>query len=118
MNKRILVVDDDTDILDMVQDALDEEGYFIQTSSAGFIFQYVQHNLPDLILLDILLHGKDGRVICQQLKANQLTKHIPVILFSAQVAKDKALRESQADDFIRKPFELQELLEVVKKHLS
>ena len=117
MNKRILVVDDDTDILDIVYGALDEEGYRVETSPSGFIFQHVQRDLPDLILLDVLLSGKDGRVLCRQLKANELTKHIPVILFSAQITKENALRESHADDFLEKPFDIQELREVVKKYL-
>lgn len=117
MNKRILVVDDDTDILEFVQPYLDEEGYYVQTSSSGLIFQHVQRDLPGLILLDILLNGKDGRVLCRQLKSNELTKHIPVILFSAHVRREDALKESHADDFIGKPFDLRDLLEVVNKHL-
>ena len=117
MNKRILVVDDETEILDFVQPFLTEQGYQVRTSPSGSIFQHVQRDLPDLILLDVLLHEKDGRVICRQLKANELTKHIPVILFSAHVARENALSESLADDFISKPFDLRELLEVAKKHL-
>ncbi len=117
MNKRILVVDDEMEILDFVQPFLTEEGYQVRTSPSGSIFQHVQRDLPDLILLDVLLREKDGRVICRQLKANELTKHIPVILFSAHVVRENALSESLADDFISKPFDLRELLEVVKKHL-
>ncbi|HLX58574.1 MAG TPA: response regulator [Ktedonobacteraceae bacterium] len=117
MIKRILVVDDEEDILDLVLAVLDEEGYYVQTSPSGSIFQHVQRDLPDLILLDVLLNGKDGRVLCRQLKANELTKHIPVILFSAHIQREDALSESHADDFVGKPFEIQELLEVVKKHL-
>jgi len=117
MNKRILVVDDEMDILDFVQPFLYEEGYDVRTSTSGSIFQHVQRDPLDLILLDILLREKDGRVICQQLKTNELTKHIPVIIFSAHVTREHALSESLADDFIRKPFDLRELLEVMKKHL-
>jgi DNA-binding response OmpR family regulator len=117
MNKRILVVDDDMDILDFVQPFLNEEGYDVRTSSSGSIFQHVQRDPLDLILLDILLHEKDGRVICQQLKSNELTKRIPVILFSAHVTRENALNKSLADDFIQKPFELRELLEVIKNQL-
>ena len=117
MNKRILVVDDDTDILDLLQAILDYEGYLVHTSPSGSIFQHIQRSLPDLILLDVLLSEKDGRVLCRQLKWNALTHHIPVILFSAHVKREHALSESQADDFLAKPFEMQELLEVVQKHL-
>jgi DNA-binding response OmpR family regulator len=117
MNPCILVVDDDMDILDFVQPFLNEEGYDVRTTTSGSIFQHVKYDHLDLILLDVLLHNKDGRIICQQLKTHELTKHIPIILFSAHVQGEDALKESLADDFIRKPFELRELLEVMKKHL-
>jgi DNA-binding response OmpR family regulator len=117
MNTCILVVDDEMDILDFVQPFLNEEGYDVRTTTSGSIFQHVKHDHLDLILLDVLLHEKDGRIISQQLKTHELTKHIPIILFSAHVTKENALSESLADDFIRKPFDLRDLLEVVKKHL-
>ena len=118
MNKHILVVDDEMEILDFVQPFLSEEGYDVRTTnSGGIVVQHVQLDHVDLILLDIVLQGKDGRAICRQLKINQRTQHIPVILFSAQISRESALRESLADDFIGKPFDLSELLEVIQKHL-
>ena len=117
MNTCILVVDDEMDILNFVQPFLTEEGYDVRTSTSGSIFQHVQRDHIDLILLDVFLHGKDGRTICQQLKTHELTKHIPVILFSAHIRRENALSESLADDFIRKPFDLHELLEVIKNQL-
>ncbi len=118
MNKRILVVDDDEDILDIVHAILDNEGYLVQTSPSGMIYQHVQRSHPDLILLDVLLSEIDGRVLCHQLKVNRMTRDIPVILFSAHVKKETALGDSHADDFLAKPFTIQELVEVVRKHLS
>jgi len=117
MNERILVVDDEMDILEFVEPFLSEEGYQVRTSPGGSIFQHIQRDLPDLILLDIFLREKDGRVICRQLKANELTKQIPVILFSAHASRENALSQSDADDFIGKPFNLQNLLKLVRKHL-
>jgi DNA-binding response OmpR family regulator len=117
MDERILVVDDDADILEFVEPFLSDEGYRVRTSPSGLIFQHVQRDLPDLILLDIFLREKDGRVICRQLKANALTGHIPVVLFSAHASREDALRESGADDFISKPFSLQELSAIVRKYL-
>ena len=118
MDKSILIVDDDPDILSLIQDLLYEEGYAIQTSPSSFIFKHIQRALPDLILLDVLLSSADGRVLCRQMKANHLTKHIPVILFSAHITSKEALNESGADDFLAKPFGIEQLLEVVRKHLS
>ena len=118
MNKHILVVDDELEILDFVQPFLNEEGYDVRTTTSGsIVVQHVELDHIDLILLDIVLQGKDGRVISRQLKTNERTKHIPVILFSAQVTRDNALRESLADDFLGKPFDLCELLEVIQQHL-
>lgn len=117
MNRCILVVDDDPAILELLQAILDYEGYLVHTSPSGSIFQHIQRALPDLILLDVLLSEIDGRVLCRQLKLNALTKHIPVVLFSAQVKKEQALGEWGADDFLAKPFDIQELLQVVRKHL-
>ena len=117
MNERILVVDDEMEILEFVEPFLSEEGYQVRTSPSGSIFQHVQRDLPDLILLDVFLRDKDGRVICKQLKVNALTSHIPIILFSAHTSRENALSESGADDFIGKPFDLQALFEIVRKHL-
>jgi len=105
------------DILDVVEPFLNEAGYDVRTSTSGSIFQHIQRNHLDLILLDIFLHEKDGRVLCQQVKTNQLTRHIPVVLFSAYVGRDDALRETLAQDFIQKPFDLYELLEVINKYV-
>ena len=117
MDERILVVDDDTDILEFVEPFLSEQGYQVRTSPGGLIFQHVQRDIPDLILLDIFLHERDGRVICKQLKANALTSHIPIILFSAHAFGENVLHESGADDFISKPFNLQDLSAIVRKNL-
>ena len=119
MNPCILVVDDEADILEFVQPFLTDEGYDVRTTTSGSIVQHhVAFDHIDLILLDILLHEKDGRLICRQLKTGKRTKHIPIVLFSAHVQRENALSESLADDFILKPFDLRDLLEVIRKHLS
>lgn len=118
MNPSILVVDDEADILEFVQPFLAEEGYNVRTTTSGSIVQqHVQFDHVDLILLDVLVRETDGRLICRQLKTGKRTKHIPIILFSAQVQREDALSESLADDFLRKPFDLRVLLEVIRKYL-
>ena len=119
MNERILVVDGDPTILTLLQDLLCKEGYSIRTSTnSTSLLQHAQRAQPDLILLDVFLNEEDGRVLCRQLKANALTKHIPVILISAYITWHEALGESCADDFLAKPFPREKLLAVVRKHLS
>ena len=118
MNERILVIDDDPTILNLIQELLCEEGYNVRTStSSTLLLQHIQRSQPDLILVDILLEGDEGRILCRQLKANALTKHIPVILISAYIPWHEALSESCADDFLPKPFTQEKLLEMIRKHL-
>jgi DNA-binding response OmpR family regulator len=64
-------------------------------------------------LLDVLLSGKDGRTIARQLKSQEDTKHIPIIMFSAHPSAEQTAREAGADDFIAKPFEIDDLLEKI-----
>ncbi len=116
--KKILVIDDAPDILDVVQLILEEEGYQVQTSLNGACLQQMRSDLPDLILLDVLLSGEDGREICQQLKTREQTKQIPVILLSAHVRVSNAAEVCGADAFLAKPFRMIELIDMVKKYLK
>jgi CheY-like chemotaxis protein len=108
--KKILIVDDDPDIVEVVQLILEGEGYLTQTATEGNNLDRLLSFQPDLILLDILLSGSDGRAISQRLKSQETTKHIPVVLMSAHVSTPAILVECQADDFIRKPFDVNTFL--------
>lgn len=114
----ILVADDDSAILDATSMILKDEGYRVLTSFNGNTVIDFKKNPPDLLLLDIWMSGKDGREICKQLKNNQLTKSIPVIMISANRDTEKIAREVGAEDFITKPFDIDELLMKVDKHLK
>lgn len=116
--KKILVVDDEPDILEFLQVILEEEGYNVLTSQkAEYLEQLHNGGLPDLILLDVLLSGKDGREIVKYLKQQEETKHIPVIMFSAHPSAEQTAKEAGAEDFLAKPFEIDELLEKVAKFI-
>ncbi len=116
--KKILVVDDEPDILEFLQVILEEEGYAVLTSEKGeFLEQLHNGGLPDLILVDVLLSGKDGREIVKHLKSQEETKHIPVIMFSAHPSAEQTAREAGAEDFIAKPFEIDEMLAKIGNHL-
>jgi DNA-binding response OmpR family regulator len=116
--KKLLVVDDDPDILEFLEVILEEEGYEVLTSTKGeYLEQLHNGGLPDLILLDVLLSGKDGREIVKHLKSQDETKHIPVIMFSAHPSAEQTARAAGADDFIAKPFNIDELLARVAKYL-
>ena len=109
--KKILVVDDEPDILEFLQVILEEEGYLVLTSQkAEYLEQLHNGGLPDLILLDVLLSGKDGREIVKYLKSQEETRDIPVIMFSAHPSAEETARAAGADDFLAKPFDIDVLL--------
>ncbi len=117
--KKILVVDDDPDILDALRLTLEDDGYEVTTTEKG---EYAENlcdtngGLPDVILLDVLLSGKDGRIICQKLKSQEDTKHIPIIMISAHPAAKHSVKAVGADDFLAKPFDVDDLLAKVAKY--
>ncbi len=119
MKKRILIIDDDHDILEPISLILEAEGYVICTTEKGDeAYKNIDTFKPDLILLDILLSGNDGRTICKILKSQESTKHIPIVLMSAHPSAKLDALQSEANDFIAKPFETSELVEIVKKNIS
>lgn len=116
---RILVVDDDKDVLEIVAILLSINNYQVQTIyNPEEILEQIKNFHPDLILLDVNIGQHDGRDICKQLKADSTIKHIPVILFSALQGLQETYPECEAVDFIAKPFETFELIEKIEKHLK
>src|SRR5579884_3369243 len=113
MKKKVLVVDDHEGILEVVKMALEMAGYEVITSLSGACFQSIENDLPDLILIDILLSGEDGGAICQRLKSNEKTRYIPVILLSAHAGLQETMSGCGADGFLAKPFRVTELREIV-----
>ena len=116
--KHILVVDDDEGILEVVQIVLEGEGYKVETSQNGDKLQDLEKNKTDLILLDVLLSGRDGREICKALKRDIFTRNIPVVMLSAHSDASKVADGSGADGFLEKPFDVDVLIETVKKYLE
>ena len=116
---KILVIDDDLDILSVMEILLSMKGYNVEVTAKGEnTFPKIETFKPDLILLDVLISGYDGRVICKQLKSNEETKHIPVIMFSAHPGAAAAISDYGADDFIAKPFNVNVLLEKINEQLK
>lgn len=119
--QNILVVDDDPDILDAVRYTLEDAGYTVTvTEKAEYAENLHDKNggLPALIILDVLLSGKDGRTICKKLKNQVETKHIPIIMISAYPDAEKSIKEVGANDFLAKPFEIADLLSTVRKYME
>ena len=116
---KILVIDDDLDILSVMEILLSMRGYNVEVTAKGEnTFPKIETFKPDLILLDVLISGYDGRVICKQLKSNEETKHIPIIMFSAHPGAAATIADYGANDFISKPFDVDHLLKKVKEQLN
>lgn len=116
--KKILVVDDEPDILEFLQELLEQEGYIVATTDkAEYVEKLQDGGRADLILIDVLLSGKDGREIVKHLKSQEETRHIPVIMFSAHPSAEETTLVAGADDFVAKPFEMDEILAKIAKHV-
>jgi DNA-binding response OmpR family regulator len=116
--QKILVVDDDKDLLEMIEMTLSRLGYHITTLAKGSGFINIVESIrPDIILLDIFLGDTDGRNLCHQMKLQPAYENIPVILYSAGYVPLSTIEYSKADEFIVKPFEIKQLLEKIKKLL-
>ena len=118
MTKKILVADDDPAILEAIQMILELEGYNVDTTVDGQTIYKMEKDFPDLLLLDIWMSGEDGRDICKYLKNDPLTKHIPIIMISASKDIMKSAKEAGANDFIAKPFDMNDLLAKIKKQID
>lgn len=117
---RILVVDDEKNILDIIKFNLEVEGYEIVTSMDGEdALRRVGELKPDLILCDIMMPELDGLEVCRRLKSDGRTNQIPVVMLSAKTqAQDKVSSiEAGADDFITKPFDFSDLVARIKINL-
>ena len=119
--ERILVVDDESDIIEIVTYTLENSGYTVEVAGNGEeAIAKTQEFNPDLILLDIMLPRMNGFDVCRVIKSSIFTGHIPIIMFSAKKEiDDKVLAtEVGADDYIQKPFNRSELLSRIKMVIS
>jgi len=109
--RRVLVVDDDPEMRDVLRGILEDSYEVIQAADAAEAIAKAREELPDLILLDIKLPGVDGYSVCQTLKADPRTQPIPIVMLSALADVEEKVRgiDMGADDYITKPFDVQEL---------
>ncbi|MBI5187221.1 MAG: response regulator [Nitrospinae bacterium] len=111
--KKIIVVDDEPDILDIISTNLKNAGYETAAASGGApALKLIEKEKPDLVLLDLMMPEPDGLEVCKILKANEKTAHIPIIMVTAREEEvDRLLGfELGADDYITKPFSVRELV--------
>jgi len=120
ISKRILVVDDEEDIVALVRIRLEAEGYEVLVASDGQqALDTARKEMPNLIILDLMLPKIDGYKVCRMLKFDERYKKIPIILFTARSqSSDKDLgMEVGADAYLTKPFDSKVLLDSIKRLL-
>jgi DNA-binding response OmpR family regulator len=118
MAEKVLVVDDERQIRDLLGEFLEREGYEVLLASAGEeAIELAERKIPHAILLDVKMPGIDGIEVCKRLKAEQKTQFIPVIMITGYVDNKMVAIESGADDFVNKPIDLVELAVRVKSIL-
>jgi DNA-binding response OmpR family regulator len=120
MSKKILVVDDEPDLLKVTLIRLKKTGYEVYSGEDGReVLDIARRVIPDLIILDVYLPGFNGDDVAKILKKDDELKHIPIILISATTRTlDVKARECGADGYLIKPFEPEELIGIVKKILG
>jgi DNA-binding response OmpR family regulator len=120
MAKRVLVIDDDEDILEILNIVFQENGYEIVLSNSGAAAEQIRVINPDIVLLDVRIVGsaKSGAEICKEIKSQYDIKHLPVMLISAETDLSIIATECGADAYIAKPFDIFDLISQVKELVS
>ena len=115
--KKILVVDDDQDLLSMIKGFLQRQGYEVAvTTSCEQGVEIFYSFRPGLLLLDINVGSEDGRVMCRKIKARAENAHIPIIFISANAEALATYEEHGAVGALDKPFDFMRLLELIREH--
>jgi DNA-binding response OmpR family regulator len=117
MSSRLLVVDDDRGIREIMQVALSEEGYIVDVAhDSDEALEAMRRNVPDLLILDVMLPGRDGFELAREIRR---TSNVPIILLTAKTDTIDVVvgLESGADDYVTKPFEMREMLARIRSLL-
>jgi len=116
MKKRICVLEDNAEIMDILTIIFEEADYDVHGFStvAGFLLNVSGLN-PDICLLDVMLPDGNGLKVCEQIRGNDVTSHIPIVMMTAGADLNKAGNECVAEDYIAKPFDIYNLYERVNR---
>ena len=119
--KKILVVDDEQDLVETIRSKLSSEGYKVFAAHTGVeALEKAKDTKPDLILLDIMMPELNGYQVCKKIKEDDSLKNIPDVILTAKAQESDKFwgLETGADDYITKPFEFKSLLKTITKHLK
>ena len=113
--RKILLVDDDAELVELIVKVLDEDGRFeVRVAGNGFdAGMMVKEYRPDLIVLDVMLPDINGKEVCHRVRADSTLEDVRILCISGMIEEDKIqeLRLSGADDFLHKPFDIEELID-------
>jgi CheY-like chemotaxis protein len=115
VQKRVLVVEDEQDVAELVADVLDLEGYEARIASGEEAVESVLSFRPNVILLDLMMPGVDGFEVARRLRARQETNRVPIVVMTAMHDAQSRAREVGAQGCIAKPFDIGELIHAVEK---
>jgi DNA-binding response OmpR family regulator len=122
MAKNILVVEDEPSILKAMAEALRADGFEVQTAvDAERATALIAEKIPDLIMLDLILPGKNGFELLKELKASPSAKGVPVVIMSNlgdEEEVDQGLRLGAADYLIKADYDLSDIVKIIKKHVA
>ena len=114
---KILIADDDSGIADVTSIVLQQAGYEVAIATdIHSTLSFINNDIPLVLLLDVWLAGGSGVHLTQQLKSNKKTRNMPVILISANNNLEKMAAEAGADEFLAKPFDIDDLVSLVNKY--
>lgn len=117
MEKQVVIIDDDEAILEVIKIILEDKGYDVKTVlQSTQAEKEILFSLPDIIFVDYWMTGLNGKHLITLLKKNPKTKDIPIIMISANHEVEQIAKEVQADGFLAKPFDIEDLIEIVKKY--
>eukprot|EP01013_Petalomonas_cantuscygni_P016165 TRINITY_DN33115_c0_g1_i1.p1 TRINITY_DN33115_c0_g1~~TRINITY_DN33115_c0_g1_i1.p1 ORF type:complete len:199 (+),score=40.81 TRINITY_DN33115_c0_g1_i1:216-812(+) len=112
--KKILVVDDDVDLVELIVEGLERDGRFdLRTANNGFdAGMQVKEFRPDLVILDVMLPDINGKEVCQRVRSDPAMDSVQIICISGMIEQDKvqSLRDAGANDFMQKPFAIEDLI--------
>ena len=117
MKKKVLIIEDDESISEVLEYIVHELGCDAMTSTYALPVRQIANLAPNLILLDHWLGDSLGGELCSKLKSNLSTKTIPVLIVSADLSAQQIAKDAHADDFLNKPFQVEDIEEKIRKFI-
>lgn len=116
MPKKVLIIEDDSDISELMEIVVKNEGYSVDVfQDLDNIEKEITKHKPDLIIMDLTIGSTDSTIYVKKLKKNKLTMHIPIIIVSAKTSLQEAYIHTKADAYLAKPFDIKDLVGMIKK---